>query len=119
MKKKYRIKKNEEFTSIIEKKNCVSNSAYTMFFDAKKEDYSRIGISVSKKLGNAPIRNKIKRQVRMMFIENYDYENMPSDLIVIIRPKYLENSYSDNLAYLEKLIKKAIIKKTTQGADYE
>ena len=109
MKKKYRIKKNEEFTKIISKRHCVSNDIYTIFYDVKSEEYSRVGISVSKKLGIAPTRNKIRRQIRMMFIENYDYENMPCDLIVIVRNKYLENSYSDNLAHLEKLIKKAII----------
>lgn len=109
MKKKYRIKKNEDFTKIINKRKSVANESFVIFYDVKSEEYSRIGISVSKKIGNAPTRNKIKRQVRMMFIENYDYENSPCDLIVIIKDKYLNNSYSDNLNNLEKLIKKAII----------
>lgn len=109
MKKKYRIKRNEEFGRIIEKKKCVANSTYTIFYDSKIEEYSRIGISVSKKLGNSPERNKIKRQIRMMFIENYDYLNSPCDLIVIVKNGYLNKDYSQNLADLEKLIKKAII----------
>lgn len=109
MKKKYRIKKNEDFTKIINKRKSVANESFVIFYDAKSEEYSRIGISVSKKIGNAPTRNKIKRQVRMMFIENYNYEKSPCDLIVIIKDKYLNNSYSDNLNNLEKLIKKAII----------
>lgn len=109
MKKKYRIKKNEDFTKIISKRNSVSNESFVIFYDAKSEEHSRIGISVSKKIGNAPTRNKIKRQVRMMFIENYNYEKMPCDLVVIVKNSYLNNSYSNNLSNLEKLIKKAII----------
>ena len=41
--------------------------------------------------------------------ENFDYENCPYDLIVIVKKKYLENSYQENKCCLEKLIKKAII----------
>jgi len=84
----------------------MSSKCYTVFFDTKVMEYSRVGLSVSKKLGNSPERNRIKRQLRMMFIENYDFENMPNDLIVIVKKDYLNNSYADNLSDLEKLIKK-------------
>ena len=43
----------------------------------------------------------------MMFIESFDYENCPYDLIVIVKKKYLENSYQENKCCLEKLIKKS------------
>ena len=109
MKKENRIKKNEEFTKIISKKHCISNAVFIMYYDNRALDHARVGISVSKKIGNAVIRNKIKRQIRMMFIENFDYENCPYDLIVIVKKKYLENSYQENKCCLEKLIKKAII----------
>jgi len=109
MKKKYRIKRNEEFTEIISKKHCVFSKRYTIFFDTKKEEYSRVGISVSKKLGIAPVRNKIKRQLRMMFIENYQYDIEKYDLIVIVKKEFVESTYKDNLVDLEKTLKKAII----------
>lgn len=111
MKKSNRIRKNEEFSKIIAKRHCCSNASFVLYFDQKKEDYSRVGISVSKKLGDAVTRNKIKRQVRMMFINNYDFDNSPCDLICIVKAKYLDNSFNDNLLELEKLIKKAIINK--------
>ena len=109
MKKENRIKKNEEFSRIIAKKHTVGNAVFLVYFDKKALDHARVGISVSKKMGNAVVRNKIKRQLRMMFIESFDYENCPYDLIVIVKKKYLENSYQENKCYLEKLIKKAII----------
>ena len=111
MKKLYRIRKNEEFSSIIEKKKTISSSCFLLYIDDKKMDYSRIGISVSKKLGDAVVRNKIKRQVRMMFLNIYDFNSSNIDIICIVRPKYLENSFSFNQLELEKVIKKAIINK--------
>lgn len=109
MKKSYRIRKNEEFSRIISKKHYFSNASFAVYADYKKEDYSRVGISVSKKLGDAVTRNKIKRQVRMMFINMYDFEGSPYDLILIVRSKYMDSNFADNQANLEKLLKKAII----------
>lgn len=109
MKKENRIKKNEEFTRIISKKHSVANAVFIMYYDKRFLDHARVGISVSKKIGNAVSRNKIKRQIRMMFNESFDNETYKMDVIVIVRKKYLENSYFDNKCYLEKLLKKAII----------
>ena len=95
MKKKYRVKKADEFQTIIEHRKFVSCPSLVLYVKARKEDQSRIGISVGKKLGNAVVRNKIKRQVRMMFQEIYDF-NENFDGILIVRKKFLEQSYSDN-----------------------
>ena len=109
MNKKYRIKKNEEFSRIIAKKKSKASDTFVIYYDDKREANSRVGISVSKKMGDAVTRNKIKRQIRMMFINNYDFENEKIDVIVIVRKPYLEKTYETNLTELEKLIKKAII----------
>ena len=83
MKKKYRVKKADEFQTIIEHRKFVSCPSLVLYVKARKEDQSRIGISVGKKLGNAVVRNKTKRQVRMMFQEIYDFnENFDGILIV-------------------------------------
>ena len=85
----------------------MGNAVFLVYFDKKALDHARVGISVSKKMGNAVVRNKIQRQLRMMFIESFDYENCPYDLIVIVKKKYQENSYQENKCCLEKLIKKS------------
>ena len=107
--KKYRVRKNEDFSFIINKRKSIANQSFVVYYFKRSFDYSRVGISVSKKLGNAVMRNKIKRQVRMMFANIYDFENSPFDFVVIVRKPYLEKKFSDNQNNLEKLIKKAII----------
>ena len=109
MKKSYRIRKNEEFSKIIAKRHYFSSACFALYIDFKKEDNSRVGISVSKRLGDAVERNKIKRQVRMMFINFYDFDTSDYDVICIVKSKYLQNSFIDNQNDLEKIIKKAII----------
>lgn len=109
MKKAYRVRKNVEFAQIIGKKHSFSSACFVVYFDLKKLDNARIGISVSKKLGDAVERNKIKRQVREMCYSLVDFDNCSKDLIVIVRKGYLNNDFSNNKNDLEILIKKAII----------
>ena len=71
----------------------------------KKKEHSRIGISVSKKLGSAVDRNKVKRQVRMMLQQLFN-EELSYDAILMIRKGYLTNTYEVNVKLLEKLMNK-------------
>ena len=109
MKKDLRIKKNEEFSEIISKNKSFSNACYRIYRAKAKEKHSRVGISVSKKIGNAVVRNKIKRQIRMMLIDLYDFDCSKYDLIIIVRNNYLKMAYKDCKNELELLIKKVII----------
>ena len=107
MKKEYRIRKNEEFQAIIQKKQSIANGKFVVYY-RKNSEHLKVGISVSKKLGNAVIRNKTKRQVRMMAQQVFD-KNQKLDIIVIVRNKYLLSSFEENkkdLIYLYNKIKK-------------
>lgn len=109
MKKEYRIRKNEEFASIISKKHSKSSACFVIYFETKALDHPRVGISVSKKMGDAVERNKIKRQIREMAYELVDFENGLIDIVIIVKKAYLDRSFLENKLDLEKLIKKAII----------
>ena len=107
MKKEYRVKKNEDFSHIIKHKQSLANRSFIIYYVKNDLNHARIGISVSKKLGKAVIRNKIKRQVRMIvqqtinFNDNYDY-------IVILINKYLDLDFNSNLNELKYLYKKIL-----------
>lgn len=104
MKKEYRIKKNEEFQSIILKKQIVSNRCFVIYY-RKNVTHLRVGISVSKKLGHAVVRNKIKRQVRMMVHDVFD-EKQKMDLIIIVKFGFLKNTYEENKKEIKYLYDK-------------
>lgn len=109
MKKKYRVKKSQEFEKIIKYKRFFTDKndkSIVLYIKEKNEDNSRVGITVKKKIGNAVVRNKVKRQVRMMVQEIYDF-NENFDSILLIKEKFVENDYLTNKNTLERLYKKA------------
>jgi len=109
MKKLYRVRKSEEFSSIISRKKSTANAFFVVYSSNRAKENARVGISVSKKLGNAVERNRIKRQVREMVRSLIDFETCPKDLIIIVRKPYVNRAFSENKNDLEIALKKAII----------
>ncbi|MBE6124158.1 MAG: ribonuclease P protein component [Erysipelotrichaceae bacterium] len=105
MKKEYRLKKNQDFQNVINKKCFVSNDSYTMYYYKNAFEYSRIGISVSKKIGNSVVRHKVKRQINEI-IRKLCNLDLSYDIIIIARSKFLDNDFQRNYLSLETLYKK-------------
>lgn len=106
MKKQYRIKKTEEFQKIIKKHPYSANKEYVVYYRNKQEQTSRFGISVGKKLGNAVLRNKVKRQVRNILSESIKDNDYKNDYIIIVRNKFLKNDFKTNKKSLLYLLNK-------------
>lgn len=110
MKKKNRVRKSAEFQELIHKGKKTANRSFVLYYVPKAEPEARAGITLSKKIGNAVERNKIKRQVRMMCHELIDFKEAKKDIVLIVRFGYKDCSYAENKNSLEKLLLKATIK---------
>ena len=85
MKKEYRVKRSQDFDNIIRKKQSFANIQFVIYYQKNNLDHMRLGISVSKKLGKAFERNKIKRYIRESFKTRKELVKS-YDIIVIVRP---------------------------------
>ncbi len=106
MKKEWRVKTQQEFQSIISKKQSVANKTYVLYYQPCQHHPARFGVSVGKKLGNAVFRNKWKRQLRMLLQETIDFDQFPVDGVIIVRNNFTTQSYQENKKNLESLLDK-------------
>lgn len=85
MKKEYRVKTEKEFQAVFDAGHSVANRQFVVYQLKKPgQDHFRVGFSVGKKLGNAVMRNKIKRRLRHA-IRDLDHEyGFKSDLDFIL-----------------------------------
>ena len=101
---KYRIKKYTEFQKVIEEGDIKKTCFFVSYTTPNNLGYSRFGISVPKKTGNAVVRNKIKRQVRFAIGQSTKFE--PSiDTVLIIRKSYDTSCFDQVLSEIKELIK--------------
>ena len=55
------LKKNEDFQEVYKKGKSYANKYLVMYILKNELNYNRIGISVSKKVGNSVVRHRTKR----------------------------------------------------------
>lgn len=112
MKKKYRIKKNTEFQQVLQKGVSAANRQFVIY-KLKNDDYPyfRIGISVSKKLGKAVLRNRIKRYIREAIREMKEEIDPAYDLIIIARRQVVDMNYHEAKKSLQHALKVAQVLK--------
>ena len=60
----HRLKKNRHFSYVYKKGKRKNSGHFTLFSLTSKYRVYKIGISVSKKLGKANVRNKLKRRAK-------------------------------------------------------
>ncbi|WP_026314313.1 ribonuclease P protein component [Allofustis seminis] len=88
MKKEYRVKSDRDFQRVFQEGASVANRQFVIHFVRRKDcDHYRVGLSVSKRLGNAVMRNRIKRRMRhIMRHLDQCYQLAPMyDMVIIAR----------------------------------
>lgn len=86
MKKSFRIKKNDDFQTVFKQGKSFANRQFVVYMYKNEQQVPfRIGLSVSKKLGNAVVRNRVKRCIRQSFTELKEEIKPGWDFIVIAR----------------------------------
>ena len=105
MEKAYRIKRNSDFQAIYKNGKSVANRQFVVYTYKNRDlKHFRLGISVSKKLGNAVTRNRIKRAIR----ENYKVHKqniIAKDIIVIARQPAKDMNTLEIQSSLEHVLK--------------
>ena len=68
----------------------VANGFLVLYARKNRTDTNRIGITVSKKLGKAHIRNRVRRRLREVYRLNEDRFLPGWDIVVVARSKAVE-----------------------------
>lgn len=105
MNKSQRIKKNKEFQTVFKKGKSFANRQFIVYVLKNDQPDFRIGLSVSKKVGNAVTRNRIKRYIRQTFLE-LEQDVLPNaDYVIIARQQAATLDFHESKKSLEHVLK--------------
>ena len=79
------LKKNREFQEVYKQGKSYANKYLVMYVKKNGFEKNRIGISVSKKVGNSVVRHRITRLVRESYRLNEEKFTKGFDLAVVSR----------------------------------
>lgn len=112
MKKRQRVKKNEDFQKVFKKGKSFANRQFVVYCLQKEgQEEFRIGLSVSKKIGKAVTRVQVKRYIRQVFLELKDQLKQDMDYVIIARNPAANLDFHETKKSLEHVLKIAKVLK--------
>ena len=95
------IKKNQDFQTVYHGGNSRANRLLVMYIAPNDRPDTRIGISVSKKVGNSVVRHHIARLLRESYRLNLEAVKNGLDIVVVARPAAKNSGFREiESAYL-------------------
>ena len=104
------LKKNKDFQKVYQQGKSYVNKYLIMYALQNAGTRNRLGISVSKKVGNSVIRHRMTRLVRESYRLNEAAYQSGYDFVVIVRPAAKEKGYREiesallHLSRLQKVL---------------
>jgi len=93
--RRYRLRKNKDYQAVYRNKNAVAASAVVLYIrNNDKSGLLRVGFSVSKKMGNAVVRNRCKRILREIVRRHISEMRPGIDYVFIGRSPLVKTGYA-------------------------
>ena len=87
--------KNKDFQIVYKKGKSTANKYLVMYVLKNETEENRLGISVSKKVGNSVVRHRVTRLIRESYRLNKDKFGKGYDIVVIGRPTAKDKTYQE------------------------
>ena len=84
MKKSYRVKKEKDFKALFDAGHSVANRKFVVYCLDRDLPHFRVGLSVSKRLGNAVTRNRVKRRLRPALMDIF-FQSEHQDFVLLVK----------------------------------
>lgn len=93
MNPRYTLKKNSDFRRLYSKGKSAVTPYLVVYCRRNRLENSRVGFTVSAKLGHAVVRNRIRRQFREIYRLHAGELKSGNDLILVARSRCIKGDY--------------------------
>lgn len=97
---------NKNFQTVYKRGKSYGNRLLVMYFVRNSWEYNRLGITVSKKIGNSVVRHRVKRLIKESYRVNVMKFYKGYDIIFIARAGIENSSFYEIQSALKHLMKK-------------
>jgi len=109
--KEIRLAKRREFVRVYDSGQKVFSRFSVLFFLANDLPQSRVGITVTKKVGKANVRNRLKRWTREVYRRQREplaLDSQSLDIVVNVKPNAAAASFDDYSRELTRVLERVM-----------
>lgn len=113
--KEKRLAKRREFLHVYETGRKLFTRYCVLFFAANDLPHSRVGVTATKKLGKANVRNRLKRWTREIYRrqrEPLGLDRNALDVVINVKPNAAEANFRDYSSDLERALRKIAVEES-------
>jgi len=89
------LKSNRDFKNVYSSRKSYANRYLVMYVLENGLDKNRLGISVSKKVGNSVVRHQVTRLIRESYRLHEDLFHSGFDIVVVARVRAKDAKYAE------------------------
>lgn len=105
MEKKNRLRKNMEFKKVYKARKNFWNRNLILYIKRNGTKETRIGVSITRKVGNAVVRNKLKRRIKELNSRHIESLKAGYDIVIIPKKNAVDLSFKDLESALKHIYK--------------
>lgn len=95
------LRNTRQFNQVYKKGKSIVNRHVVMYYKRNQLGYNQVGFSVSKKVGKAVVRNRVKRLMKESFRINHEKLTEGYDIVFVARVRSKDSTYLE----IEKAMK--------------
>lgn len=99
------LKSNADFRRVYEAKHSYANRLLVLYSLENGTDTNRIGVSVSKKVGNSIVRHRLARLIRESYRLHADEVKIGYDIVIVARTTLKGKNYFETESAMMHLLK--------------
>jgi ribonuclease P protein component len=90
-----RLRQRREYQRVFQHGDKLVSALFVVYIYPSSESFPRLGMAVSKRVGKAVVRNRIKRLIRELFRHHKRYFKSPCDVVIVARQRAANASLVD------------------------
>ncbi len=101
-----RIRKKSEYAAVFSDSRKVVDRYFVCYLATQEQQGSKMGLAVSRKVGKAVTRNRIKRYLREFFRTHRERLKMPCQFVMVARPSAADLDYETCVQTVQRLLQR-------------
>ena len=101
-----RIRKKSEYAAVFSNSRKVADRYFVCYLSSQEQPGSKMGLAVSRKVGKAVTRNRVKRYLREFFRTHRSEMTTPCHFVVVARPAAAAVSYTECVRAMKRLLQR-------------